>query len=351
MKSPTVLISVRTACLLCLVAALMATPATAGVNRWTAIGPDGANVVALVIDPVEPSTAFAGTTGSGILKTTDGGASWATANSGLSTTDVIALAIDPSMPSTLYAGTDAGVFKSTDGGQSWAAANAGFDGAPQVTVNALAVDPGSPTTVYAATSGGLFKTNNGAARWTSINAGLSGLTPRLISIDPASPSTLYVGVDDAAYYVYNGVFKSSDAGMSWTRIYTVQCGFMCDGAPSVAAIATDSRSPSRLYVAVDGGELVRSLDAGMSWSVITPPQSTSSLTIDPESPASLYVGTYSGAVFRSTDAGDHWTVVSVNSLRPGSTSLRWLLRLRRRFTPAAIRASSEASMAHRHGRA
>src|SRR5439155_25242312 len=90
-------------------------PVPAGVNHWTAIGPDGAHVVTLLVDPVAPAIAFAGTTGSGVLKTTDGGASWATANAGLPTSNDLALVIDPATHSTLYAGTDVGVFKSTDG--------------------------------------------------------------------------------------------------------------------------------------------------------------------------------------------------------------------------------------------
>src|SRR5258706_151567 len=89
----------------CVVIALIATPAVAGVNRWTAIGPDGADVVALVMNPLTPSVAFAGTSHSGVLKTMDAGASWATANSGLPTANVLALAIDPANSSTLYVGT------------------------------------------------------------------------------------------------------------------------------------------------------------------------------------------------------------------------------------------------------
>ena len=107
---------------LCLVASLFVMPAVAGINRWTPIGPDGANLVALVVDPLSPLTVFAGSWGSGVLKTTDGGASWSASNGSLTTVNVTALAIDPSMPSTLYAGTDVGVFKSTDGGQGWSAA-------------------------------------------------------------------------------------------------------------------------------------------------------------------------------------------------------------------------------------
>src|SRR5262245_7202125 len=91
--------------------------------RWKAIGPDGTDVVALAIDPRTSSTVFAGTLGAGVLKSSDAGANWVDANSGLPTTHVYALAIDPVTPSTIYAGTDAGAFKSTDGGQNWVAAN------------------------------------------------------------------------------------------------------------------------------------------------------------------------------------------------------------------------------------
>src|SRR4030095_775941 len=98
-------------------------PVPPGVKHWTAIGPDGANVVALVVDPVTPSPAFAGSRGAGVLKTTDGGVSWATVNAGLGTTNVLALALDPVTSSTLYAATDTRVFQSTNAGRGWASDN------------------------------------------------------------------------------------------------------------------------------------------------------------------------------------------------------------------------------------
>jgi len=281
----------------------------AGVNHWTAIGPDGANVVTLTIDPIVPTIAFAGTTGSGVLKTTDGGASWAPANGGLATTNVLALAIDAATPSTLYAGTDAGVFKSTDGGQSWAAANGGMDGAPSIVVNALAIDPSSPTTLYAGTSAGVFKTTNGAASWTSINTGLSGLAARVITIDPTAPSTVYIAVDDNVSYVNYGVFKSTNGGTTWAKIYTTSLG-EDGGAPPVTALAIDPRSPSRLYLVVAFNQVLTSSDGG-SWSDLkAPAHDVWSLAVDPSSPATIYVGTYSGLIFRTTDGGGHWVSVS-----------------------------------------
>src|ERR1019366_3282259 len=65
-------------------------------------GPPGAIIQALAIDPFTPSTLYAGTYG-GVLKSTNGGASWTAVNSGLTTTTVNARAIDPSTPAALYA--------------------------------------------------------------------------------------------------------------------------------------------------------------------------------------------------------------------------------------------------------
>lgn len=278
---------------------------TAG--RWTAIGPDGANVLALVIDPVTPSTAFAGTIGSGVLKTTDGGTSWTTANVGLATTNIVALAIDPSTPTRLYAATDLGVFKSIDGGQSWAAANLGLDWQGDV-VYPLAVDPRSPATLYAGTPAGFFKTTNAAATWTP-DAGFAGRRVSLITIDPTSSSTLYIGADDTAG-TGTTVFKSTDRGASWASIYAVGCGDwgVCEGA--VSALAIDPQSPSRLYLVVLGA-LKASADGGASWSdIVTPPEYILHLSVDPTSFATAYVHTSSGATYRTTDAGKTWTPVA-----------------------------------------
>jgi len=131
---------------------------------WTAIGPNGGPVTALAINPVTPSTLYAGTDG-GVFKSTDGGTSWRAVNTN---SYVYALAINPKIPSTLYAGSDgAGVFESTDGGASWTAV------LPGTSVFALAIDPMTPSTLYAGTfGGGVSKSTDGGATWTAVNTGL-----------------------------------------------------------------------------------------------------------------------------------------------------------------------------------
>src|SRR3989449_11713344 len=57
--------------------------AEAGVNVWTTNGPHSETINALAIDPQTPTTLYAGTSGHGVFKSTDGGGNWSAVNTGL----------------------------------------------------------------------------------------------------------------------------------------------------------------------------------------------------------------------------------------------------------------------------
>src|SRR5437667_9953868 len=119
---------------------LLATPARAG---WVSHGPEGGVTAALAVEgTTNRSTVYAGPSGGGVFKTTNGGGSWSAVNTGLAASFVLALAVDatpsPTSPSTVYAGTDSGgVIKTTNGGGSWSAVNTGL---PDTFVVAVAAD-------------------------------------------------------------------------------------------------------------------------------------------------------------------------------------------------------------------
>src|SRR5256712_12589669 len=109
--------------------------AEAGVNAWTTNGPHSETINALAIDPQTPTTLYAGTSGHGVFKSTDGGGNWSAGNTGLTSPYgaiwVTTLAIDAQTPTTLYAASSGGgVFKSTDGGGNRRRRNAGVAGPP-----------------------------------------------------------------------------------------------------------------------------------------------------------------------------------------------------------------------------
>ncbi len=75
---------------------------------------------ALVIDPLDSQTIYAGTTRDGVFKSTNGGRDWRPKNQGLVSLAIRSLLTDETMPSVLYAGTLANsVWVSTDAGETW----------------------------------------------------------------------------------------------------------------------------------------------------------------------------------------------------------------------------------------
>src|SRR5712664_3508510 len=145
-----------------------------------------------------PVTLFTGTT-LGVLKSTDGGVSWNAA--GLTGVGVLSLVIDPLTPTTLYAGTSSsGVFKSSDGGASWSAT--GLTGIGDVLT--LTIDPLTPTTLYAGTStSGVYKSTNSGVNWSPTGSitwphNISSISVNPTSVVGGSPSTGTVSLSAAA---------------------------------------------------------------------------------------------------------------------------------------------------------
>src|SRR5262249_49122757 len=158
--------------------------------------------VVLAIDPTTPSTLYAGMI-SGVFKKTDGARAWRRTTNGANDW-VSALAVDPTTPNALYAGTrdqsfdgdGAGVSKSTDGGATWGAASTGLptgidnpDESPAFAINALAIDRTTPGIAYAGTNDGVFKSMDGGGTWSA--TGLTELYVNALAIDPGDPATLY----------------------------------------------------------------------------------------------------------------------------------------------------------------
>ncbi len=149
---------------------------------------------AVVIDPASPGTRYVGGTAGAVLKSTDGGATWSRASSGLPRAAVNGLARHPGDGNVLFAATASGVYRSSDGGISWIAANSGIDLLP---VNAIAVDPSNGSILYAGagsgTTGAVFKSVDGGTTWTRPFAGVNGARVSTLAINPANPLQVYAG--------------------------------------------------------------------------------------------------------------------------------------------------------------
>lgn len=149
--------------------AVLGSTVWAGTNVWTSLGPEGANISSLTIDPQNPATLYAGTNGA-VFRSTDGGKTWLRSNPSYAAANIHALVLDPKNAGTLYAGTSSGVFKGTEAGTTWTLLNSGL---PYPTVKAVAIDPQTPETLYAGTWGdGVFKSTDAGKSWRAANSGL-----------------------------------------------------------------------------------------------------------------------------------------------------------------------------------
>lgn len=287
--------------------------------------------------------------GGGVFASTDTSATWALSSSGISHTIILSLIADPFNAGTFYSGTPRGVFKSTDGGTTWTGVSTGL---VTRTVNTLAFEPLTGSPVYAGTTAGLFQSTDAGRFWTNIEINLGPRDIRAILFDSVTGTNLFVGtstgvyartnetnwaarnkslstsvralVDDPSSILYagtdGGVFKSTNAGVNWTK--------MNKGLKTtkVRALVIDPANASTLYAGTTKG-IYKTMDAGTNWTGVTNGiglPTINSLLIDPASSLIVYAGTTNG-LFRSADAGASWSLSQSNLTARDVTALAFAI--------------------------
>jgi photosystem II stability/assembly factor-like uncharacterized protein len=200
----------------------------------------------------------------------------------------VAISGVPHQPNVFYmAAVNGGVWKTTDFGNTW---NPIFDDQPTGSVGALAVTPSDPNIIYVGSGEGLQR-------------------PDLATGD--------------------GVYKSIDAGKSWTHLQNLR------DAQQITAILIDPKDPNRVFVAAEGHPygpnaergVFRSTDGGQTFQkVLYKDENTGAadLAFDPTNPQTIYAVLWAARVapweirsgesfisagsgiYKSTDGGSNW---------------------------------------------
>ena len=297
-------------------------PRNYGLTPNTA-SPYAITVNALAISPGYASdhTLFAATS-SGVFKSTDVGGDW-TAVSPPGYGGAYHLVLSPGYASdhTLFAefGLWPWFYKSTDGGATWTHASSGLGYVPGVNLTSVALSPGyaSDQTLFAGMAGsgnapppgGVFKSTNGGATWTAVNSGLPGGQVSSVALSPgyASDQTLFAGTFD------NGLYKSTNGGATWTA---VNSGLTNQGVISVA-LSPGYASDQTLFAGTYGGGVFKSTNGGATWTGSSLPVPygggqvrTVNLSPGYASDQTLFAGTFDNGLYKSTDGGATWTNVN-----------------------------------------
>src|SRR5438309_1751706 len=157
--------------------------------------------------------------------------------------------------------------------------------------------PDRPGVFYVgAVNGGVWKTDDYGRIWTPIFDDQPTGSIGAIAVAPSDPNIIYVGSGEGLQRpdlsTGDGIYKSSDAGKTWTHLG------LRDGQ-QIPMIAVDPRDPNRLFVAVLGHPygpneergIYRSTDGGSSFhKVLYRDENTGGMdvAIDPSNPDVVY---------------------------------------------------------------
>ncbi len=238
-----------------------------------------------------------------------------------------------------------GIFKSTNGGTSFsllASTNPATD-ASFSFVNDLVVT-GTGTLLAATREGnGVQRSTNGGTSWTPVlDGGTGATTSRAADLEIDANGDIYAAM---GVFSNGGVYKSTDDGATWTQqtlpfpasgnadaANNYQRIEICTAPSDVNTVYATTQSTSSLNV----NHVFKTTNAGMTWTSVTTPTPTNGqawydliCTVDPSDANRVYIGVAT-RVYRTDDGGTNWNLIGNSSdihpdhhnivYRPGSTT-------------------------------
>jgi len=205
-----------------------------------------------------------------------------------------------------------------------------FRGGRTVAISGV---PHQPNVFYmAAVNGGVWKTTDFGNTWNPIFDDQPSGSVGAVALAPSDPNIIYVGSGEGLQRpdlaTGDGVYKSTDAGKSWTHLGLRD-------AQQITAILVDPKNPNRVFVAAEGHPygpnaergVFRSTDGGQTFQkVLYKDENTGAadLALDPANPETIYAALWAARVapweirsgesfvsagsglFKSTDGGNNW---------------------------------------------
>lgn len=305
---------------------------------WTLAGPTNieGRITVIAIHPTNPQIVYAGCANGGVWKSTNFCQSWVSVFDNQNTSSVGALAIDPSNGEVIYCGTGeanslrsyypgTGIYKSTNGGASWT--SIGLTGT--YSFGNISINPLNTQEIYTAAVGslrrknterGVYKSTNGGTSWTQSLYVSDSVGAIDVAVVPNNPTKVFAAMWERQrredYIKYGGpmtaLYVSTNSGASWS---VVTGGFPSNDA-TLGRISMDicRTNPLVIYALTANADgysrgLYKSTDGGTSWTLINSSVANSSsyawfnriCKVDPNNANIVYCGGL--YIERSTNGG------------------------------------------------
>ena len=310
--------------------------------KWRNIGPfrGGRSVTSTGVIG-KPHTYYMGSTGGGVFKTTDDGITWKNISDGFfKTGSVGAIAVAESDPNIVVVGMGEhaargvmtsmgnGVYKSMDAGKTWS--HLGLDKTRHISD--VVIHPTNPNIIYITAQGaqyapskerGIYKTTDGGKTWKNILSVNNTTGASSLSIDMTNPRILYASMWQHQRYPWvmesggenSGLFKSIDAGTTWTKM---KLGLPKDFGKS--GISVSRANPDRVFAVIEAagkkGGVYRSDNAGKTWKQVNSNRVNIArswyymeIFADPQNENTVYV--LNAPVMKSIDGGKSFSNIPV----------------------------------------
>lgn len=228
---------------------------------------------ALAYHPTNPSIMYIGAAQGGVWKTTDGGVNWTPLSDQWERLMVNAIAIDPVNPETIYVGTGDfngglgpgwGIMKSTNGGATWS--NIGRSAFIGASIRSIVVDPTNSNNILVASGYGaneLFRSTNAGSTWSVVESTVAHWCDLVVSPSNAGTRTYWAAAESVDSATPPRIVRSQDNGATWTTISIP--GLVGINSLSLD-LAVSPTNPNRVYVlAATAQKLFRSDNNGATW--------------------------------------------------------------------------------------
>ncbi len=269
----------------------------------------------------------------GVLKSTNGGATWNTTGLSFVTSNKVLigrLLMHPDDNDILYAGTNRGIYKTTDGGVNWTAIyeptySSGGSNYYYYIID-MEFKPGDPSTIYASTkkygNPKIFRTTDDGSNWSEVKSFGSSDYRVEIAVTPHDANYLYALVANGSGAM-SGLHLSTNSGDNFTLQLNGSdsganlLGYENDGSGTRGQggydLCIDVSPTDKNTVLVGGINSWRSTDAGVNWTIVNHWVGDGADEVHADKHAMTYRsdGTLfegnDGGIYISTDDGDNWT--------------------------------------------